>query len=233
MGYSFTYPLFRFLGQCKIACYVHYPTISTDMLGRVSQRTSAFNNNSTIAHSSVLSWFKLQYYKLFAAIYAMTGRCADSVMVNSSWTEDHINQIWNISERTFKIYPPCDVQEFLQIAVDSEPETFRIVAVAQFRPEKDHPLMIRSFHTLLENISDEEREKVKLVLVGSCRHSEDFKRVDDYKRLCKHFNMEDHVEFHLNVEFEQLKNLLQKSTIGLHAMWNEHFGISINKVYNQ
>lgn len=27
MGYAFTYPLFRILGGCKVACYVHYPTI--------------------------------------------------------------------------------------------------------------------------------------------------------------------------------------------------------------
>jgi hypothetical protein len=27
MGYAFTYPLFRILGQCPVICYVHYPTI--------------------------------------------------------------------------------------------------------------------------------------------------------------------------------------------------------------
>lgn len=27
MGYAFTVPIFRFFGGCKVACYVHYPTI--------------------------------------------------------------------------------------------------------------------------------------------------------------------------------------------------------------
>ena len=27
MGYAFTIPLFRFFGGCKVACYIHYPTI--------------------------------------------------------------------------------------------------------------------------------------------------------------------------------------------------------------
>ena len=32
MGYAFTAPLFRALGGARTAAYVHYPTISTDML---------------------------------------------------------------------------------------------------------------------------------------------------------------------------------------------------------
>jgi hypothetical protein len=32
-GWAFTFPLAKLAG-CKVACYVHYPTVSTDMLGR-------------------------------------------------------------------------------------------------------------------------------------------------------------------------------------------------------
>lgn len=231
MGYAFTYPTFRFLGGCKVACYVHYPTISTDMLGRVSDRTATYNNNSFISNSLLLSFLKTLYYKLFAVLYGVTGRQSNVVMVNSSWTEDHINQIWNVSFRTHKVYPPCDVKEFLDIPVDSEPNDIRIIAVAQFRPEKDHPLMIRSFYKLMDILTDEEKSRVKLILVGSCRNQEDSQRVEDYKKLTMHFNVDDYVEFYLNVEFEELKRLLGESTIGLHAMWNEHFGISRLIIY--
>ena len=44
MGYAFTLPLFRHVGGAIIAAYVHYPTISTDMLARVSNREQSFNN---------------------------------------------------------------------------------------------------------------------------------------------------------------------------------------------
>lgn len=225
MGYSFTFPLFRLLGGCTVACYVHYPTISTDMLGKVARRTAAFNNNSFISNSPLLSQAKTIYYRFFAYIYGITGRYADGIMVNSSWTEDHINQIWNVPLRTYKVYPPCDVKEFLEIPVESDPDILRIIAVAQFRPEKDHPLMIRSFYKLMDLLTDQEKERVKLVLVGSCRNEEDFQRVEDYKRLSKHFNVENYTEFYVNVEFDELKRLLGESTIGLHTMWNEHFGI--------
>ena len=228
MGYSFAFPLFRVLGGCAIACYVHYPTISTDMLGQVSKRTAAFNNNFFISSSPILSQAKTIYYRLFAYIYGITGRYANAIMVNSSWTEDHINRLWNVPLKTTKIYPPCDVKEFLEIPVESDPETLRIIAVAQFRPEKDHPLMIRSFYKLMDILTEEEKSRIKLVLVGSCRNEEDQQRVEDYKRLSKHFNLENHTEFYINVEFDELKHLLGESTIGLHTMWNEHFGISMN-----
>jgi len=35
------------------------------------------------------------------------------------------------------------------------------------------------------------------------------------------------VEFHVNVQFDLLKNWLSTATVGLHTMWNEHFGISV------
>ncbi len=180
MGYSFTFPIFRYLGGCKIACYVHYPTISTDMLSKVASGTAAFNNSSFISKSQILTLLKTIYYHLFAWLYGVMGRRADAVMVNSSWTEEHINSIWKNPLRTYRVYPPCDVKEFAELSVDPDPESFRIIAVAQFRPEKDHPLMIRSFHKLFDFLTDEEKKRVKLVLVGSCRNKEDDQRVKDY-----------------------------------------------------
>lgn len=45
--------------------------------------------------------------------------------------------------------------------------------------------------------------------------------------LSKHLALEDSVEFKLNIPYSELILELQKGMIGLHAMWNEHFGISI------
>ena len=44
MGYAFTMPLFKYLGGSSVGCYVHYPTISTDMLERVGRRKAMYNN---------------------------------------------------------------------------------------------------------------------------------------------------------------------------------------------
>lgn len=67
--------------------------------------------------------------------------------------------------------------------------------------------------------------QVQLVLVGGCRNAEDKRRVKDMEDLCKHLSLENNVVFKLNVPYSELLKELTEATIGLHAMWNEHFGI--------
>lgn len=75
-GCAFTYPLARLAGA-RVAAYVHYPTISTDMLRRVATRNSLYNNAEDVASSPLLSLIKLVYYYLFAGLYALVGACAN------------------------------------------------------------------------------------------------------------------------------------------------------------
>ncbi|XP_064608986.1 GDP-Man:Man(3)GlcNAc(2)-PP-Dol alpha-1,2-mannosyltransferase-like isoform X2 [Liolophura sinensis] len=233
MGYAFTLPLFRYFGGCRVACYVHYPTISTDMLEKVSQRTETYNNASFISRSPVLSSVKLAYYRVFAYLYQLAGKCSELVMVNSSWTNGHILSLWQAGDRTHIVYPPCDVREFVKLPLHVGMEGKKchtLVSVAQFRPEKDHPLQIQSFHKFLMGVPENERQNYTLQLVGSVRNIEDSERVDGLRSLCKELNISHYVKFKINVSFDELKKLLSEATIGLHTMWNEHFGIGIVEI---
>lgn len=236
MGYAFTLPLFRYIGGCKVGCYVHYPTISTDMLSRVGGQTVAHNNASFISNSRILSTVKLLYYYLFAVMYGLAGSCAQVVMVNSTWTYGHILSLWRKKDQTFIVYPPCDTKAFLELPIkfgsadaddDEDNSIHSIVSVGQFRPEKDHPLQLRSFHEFLKCKMAKDRHKYKLILVGSCRNQEDSDRVSSLRQLASKFGIKNNVEFALNVSFDKLKSYLAEATIGLHTMWNEHFGIGI------
>ena len=52
-------------------------------------------------------------------MYGKAGACSDLTMVNSSWTEDHINKLWHKpGQFVHKIYPPCDVQHFKELKRD-------------------------------------------------------------------------------------------------------------------
>jgi len=59
MGYAFTFHVVTYLGHIPGGAYVHYPTISTDMVTRVRARNFAHNNSGTVSRSAVLSWLKL------------------------------------------------------------------------------------------------------------------------------------------------------------------------------
>ena len=224
MGYAFTLPLFRYLGDCTVGCYVHYPTVSTDMLQKVSSRQEGHNNPSFITKSWFLSTVKAQYYKLFAVLYGWAGRRSHVAIVNSSWTLGHIQQLWQMSDRTHIVYPPCDIVEFMKIPLDVK-RSNNILSISQFRPEKDHPLQIKAFHEFITGVPKDQKASYKLLLVGSCRNQGDKDRVEALQKLCSSLDVTDNVEFRLNVSFGDLKSLMASSLVGLHTMWNEHFGI--------
>uniref|UniRef100_A0A8C2V200 GDP-Man:Man(3)GlcNAc(2)-PP-Dol alpha-1,2-mannosyltransferase n=2 Tax=Chinchilla lanigera TaxID=34839 RepID=A0A8C2V200_CHILA len=228
MGYAFTLPLFKYLGGCRVGSYVHYPTISTDMLSVVKNRDARFNNAGFITRNPFLSKVKLIYYYLFASLYGLVGSCSDVVMVNSSWTLNHILSLWKVGNCTNVVYPPCDVQTFLDIPLH-EKKTIpghSVVSIGQFRPEKNHPLQIRAFAKLLGK-KVAESPSLKLVLIGGCRNKDDELRVNQLRRLCEDLKVQEDVEFKINIPFDELKKYLSEATIGLHTMWNEHFGIGV------
>jgi alpha-1,2-mannosyltransferase len=131
MGYAFTYPIFKLLGGCKVVAYVHYPTISKDMLNLVFERRPTYNNDANIASNSAKTRAKFIYYTLFAKLYGWMGSFASLVMVNSQWTQDHINEIWKIPQRTSVVFPPCNVSDYKSLALS--PRTQTIVSLGQFR----------------------------------------------------------------------------------------------------
>ncbi|MBA0601961.1 hypothetical protein Gorai_002162, partial [Gossypium raimondii] len=74
-GYAFTYPIARLFG-CKVICYTHYPTISLDMVSRVRQRSSMYNNDAVIAKSiaayNVLTWVSAIFLASYLVIWILT-----------------------------------------------------------------------------------------------------------------------------------------------------------------
>jgi alpha-1,2-mannosyltransferase len=59
MGYAFTFPVFRLPTGMPISAYVHYSTISTKMLARVSPQSATHKNSAAISNSVILSYAKL------------------------------------------------------------------------------------------------------------------------------------------------------------------------------
>jgi alpha-1,2-mannosyltransferase len=68
---------------------------------------------------------------------------------------------------------------------------------------------------------------VKLVLLGSVRNTDDAKIVSDLENQIKNLGLRESVEIIANAPYKVLLSYLQKSSIGLHTMRDEHFGISI------
>ena len=226
-GCAFTFMVAKILAGCKVGTYVHYPTISTDMLSLVWARRPSYNNNSQIASNPIVSCVKLVYYSIFAIGYGFVGSLADLTMVNSTWTKGHIQQMWKFAGKIHTLFPPVDTQSLIDLPLTKRENI--IISIGQFRPEKDHALQITSYAQFLRKMQEGAIQKahISLVLIGSCRGEDDESRVEELRKLSKELHVQDHVEFVLNQPYSVLKDYFRRSSVGIHTMWNEHFGIGV------
>ncbi|KAK7205821.1 hypothetical protein BZA70DRAFT_237582 [Myxozyma melibiosi] len=221
MGYAFTYPVVSMLLDIPVGAYVHYPMISTDMFDQLSL---------------VRQFPKYVYWRFFALAYAFAGMFADIVMANGTWTYNHIRRVWwlnnlarVIADRSKKLdfmilYPPCATKELQAFPVDTVRQPI-VLSIAQFRPEKRHELMLEQFARYVERVGGE--TEATLVLIGSVRDSRDKKHVYDLRILARELGVTDRVEFILEATWDEIKRYLGTASVGVNAMWNEHFGIGV------
>lgn len=136
-GFAFTYPLARRVFGCSVHCYTHYPTISSDMMNVVVERRPAHNNAGAVSRSRLLARAKWVYYKAFAKAYALAGRDAHLVFVNSTWTRNHIDALWHLPpSRVHTVYPPCDTATLQKIPLGTV-ETWAHVLQQSAKPSSD------------------------------------------------------------------------------------------------
>jgi len=235
-GCAFTFSVAKILAGCKVATYVHYPTISTDMLSLVWERRPSYNNNVEISANRFVTYGKLVYYAVFAMLYGMLGSLSDLTMVNSTWTKGHISYLWKMAGKIHVVFPPVDTKSLKDLPTTTTATATdkgggrekMIISIGQFRPEKDHALQLQSFAKFL-SMHDGTMKKmgVKLVLIGSCRGENDKKRVTQLQKLANELNVADDVTFVLNEPYSVLKDYLRRASVGVHTMWNEHFGIGV------
>lgn len=233
IGFTFTLPIFKF-HRCTVITYVHYPTISSDMIQNVRTSThSSFNNREIFVRYPILRHAKLVYYRLLAYLYGLAGRQADLVLVNSSWTRGHISSLWG--NEAHVVYPPCDVESFKALRLRRDPKdsaskstkiresnSLNIISVAQFRPEKNHDQQIEAFDIFLNKTQSFES---KLTLYGGCRDDEDLKRVENLKDLIFNMDLEPNIKIVVGASFQCLLEGMLEANVAIHTMRNEHFGI--------
>jgi alpha-1,2-mannosyltransferase len=239
MGYAFA------LGYCKLlfpeiptGAYVHYPTISTDMLDSLDAKSvNGAQGVNAGKGTGTRGSIKKLYWELFAKLYGWMGSSIDVVMTNSSWTQAHIRDLWGPlrqqmmhSSEISVVYPPVAVEELekeVEVSEASEKKRQNVLLyIAQFRPEKNHQLILNSFAEFKGTHTSASKD-AKLVLIGSVRDDSDSKRVYELRLLVNELHIKDSVEFHLDASWPEILDWLRKASVGVNGMWNEHFGIGV------
>lgn len=126
------------------------------------------------------------YYRIFAKVYGFCGSYAAVVMVNSTWTKGHIDELWHTKSEI--VYPPCDTERLNVLTLKGRKPM--IVSVAQFRPEKDHSLQLKSLAKMVEKYPQTKSMGIELVLVGSSRNEGDANRIDKLRKEATELGIE-------------------------------------------
>ena len=235
MGYAFSLAFSKYLfPKMPVGAYVHYPIISTDMLGSLDDRSGERGVNAG-AGVGLRGNIKKQYWHLFARLYGWVGSHIDVVMCNSTWTEGHITALWRSKKTPDSfakvIYPPCPVEEMekkIDLSTQSEQKRkHQILYIAQFRPEKNHPLILRSFAAYVKALP-EGSDRPQLVLIGSVRsNTADELHIYNLRLQAHELSIEKLTEFITDAPYSTILKYLQTASIGTNGMWNEHFGIGV------
>lgn len=240
MGYAFALGLSSLLfPTVPTGAYVHYPTISTDMLESLQVGGQGVNAGAGAGNRGAA---KKKYWQLFAQLYSRVGSSIDVVMTNSTWTQSHIRSLWepyrvgrSKSNDINVVFPPVAVEEVaeaVQVSQDSEEQRGPyLLYIAQFRPEKNHQMILKAFASFLHSkpeLTTYHNETPKLVLIGSVRGShDDAKRVYELRLLAHELHIKDNVEFVCDAPWPQMLEWMRRASVGVNGMWNEHFGIGV------
>lgn len=241
MGYAFALALSSLLfPSVPTGAYVHYPTISTDMLDSLQTGGQGVHAGAGKGYRGAA---KQKYWQLFAQIYSRVGSTIDVVMTNSTWTQGHVSSLWGPSRNKRSgstendidvVFPPVAVEEVTEaVQVTKASEKKRgpyLLYIAQFRPEKNHQLILEAFAKFLRSnpkLPAYPNEKPQLVLIGSVRDSIDEKSVYKLRLLAHELHMKENVEFLCDAPWPQMLEWMGRASVGVNGMWNEHFGIGV------
>jgi alpha-1,2-mannosyltransferase len=242
MGYAFSLALSSwFFPDVPTGAYVHYPTISTDMLDSLQAGGQGVNAGTGEGYRGTA---KKKYWQLFANLYSKVGSTIDVVMTNSTWTQSHIQSLWGpyrekrsqlVNKDINVVFPPVaveDVTEAVEVTEASEKKRGPfLLYIAQFRPEKNHQLILEAFASFVHSnpkLTAYPDQAPKLVLIGSVRGShDDAKRVYKLRLLAHELKIDENVEFICDAPWPLMLEWMGAASVGVNGMWNEHFGIGV------
>jgi alpha-1,2-mannosyltransferase len=158
---------------------------------------------------------------------------AKIVLVNGSWTANHIKKIWKVSPNI--VFPPCgtvigekeqDDRAALLAGVQDGNTPALIISIAQFRPEKDHFTQVLAIKKLVDDHPNI-RTRVRFVMIGSTRGPSDVALKTSVAKKVRELGLSDVISLPSNVSHQEKLKYLSSASIAIHTMKNEHFGISV------
>jgi glycosyltransferase involved in cell wall biosynthesis len=186
--------------------YIHFPTIL--------QTSSAYDNNK---YNKSLFW--KAYFKPYQIMtHLLTKKAlkrADLVLTNSIFTKNAIQKVYP-SANPQVIYPPIDIESFSNCH-NSNSRKNQVLVIARFSAEKQIEKAILIAKTL---------HNIKFKILGSLLPINQ-SYFNNIQQMIRDYGLNNRVQLIPNATKDEIINAMSSSTIYLHTMHGEHFGISI------
>jgi len=185
--------------------YMHYPTFAL-----------LKENPVNLKYSSSLFWraYFIPYER--TQRFLVKGFLNSLILTNSIFSKKAIRKY--TGKNAIIVYPPVDVETF-SYAAKSDMRENLVVSCGRYSPEKNYESILE----VAEKLKD---KPIRFIIVGSLSgrtSREYYKKLEKIRRAKKLKN----VELLKNLDLSGLLELYGKAKIYLHAMRDEHFGISV------
>jgi alpha-1,2-mannosyltransferase len=187
--------------------YIHFPTLLL---------TSAYYNNNKYQKS--LFW-KMYFkpYQVMANILTKKALATSRIILtNSRFTRDAVREAYPDIDPHI-LHPPVDIDRF-SLAYRSHSRERQVLVVSRFSPEKQIENAIRVAKLLGGNINFE--------IIGSLLPANKL-YFNSLQKMIQDYGLENKVRLTPNATNEELLDAMSTSTVYLHTMYGEHFGVSI------
>lgn len=182
--------------------YMHYPTFSL-----------WYENPVNVKYLKSIFWksYFIPYYNIQKALVK---NIAGLILTNSKFSRETIRKY--VGRNALVIYPPVYIEKYINISKTTERKNL-VLTVGRFTPEKRYEDIIKIASYL---------PKVKFIIVGSVSNKLNRQYYEKIYRIIIKKKLKN-IVLMPNLRFQDKLKLLSRAKVYLHAMVNEHFGISV------
>ena len=185
--------------------YMHFPTFTLAKLAPENQK---------YVTSTFWKLYFIPYERIQSAIVSTLE--STLLLTNSRFSASVIRRFTGF--KALVIHPPVDVETF-SIAGTVPPEDREdiVVTIGRYNPEKRYEFILK----VAKHLPD-----IKFVIAGSVGEALAMRYFEKLRRMREKMSIRN-VELLRDVSLPDLLNILSRSKVYLHAMVNEHFGMSV------
>lgn len=152
-----------------------------------------------------LTWLVKKFFWKFSPSLKKTVKYSNHIWCMNSGVPEKLN----IDKNKYSLYPSVASEDFYQKEEVPQKSDFTVISVGRFVPLKGFDLTIRSFANFLNQLSENDKGKCKLILVGAGEQKM------FYKDLIKQNKIENFTEIVEWIDRKDLMKMYEKSSVFL------------------